>query len=282
MIENRGVFFKKYEPYYVYHIPGMKVGITNSLEHRVEQAQGYQKGEYEVLHTIPNIFIASFKEIEEQTNRGYDVETIPDYKLFTLKNKHMSRTLATPLTTGFYCEDPNDLEAFIAGKITLKTPNYGDLVFDTPEKINWILNNIKVSFKHKKNPRVAPLYVYNKAAKNFLDCLAEMEAEAGDLDWWDFDKIRDWASERKLFGHKNSSINTQTLKVIEEMGELSHAVLKNKPDEIMDAIGDIVVVLTSIAELNGHSIEEAIQHAWIQIRDRKGGTNSKGDFIKDE
>ena len=273
------MFFKKFDTYYVYHLPGLKVGVTNNLEKRVEQAQGFAKDEYEVLHTIDNIYIASFVEIQEQEARGYDVEQIPYYKLFTLKNNHMSRTLATPLTVGFYCEDPNDLEAFIAGKITLKTPNYGDLVFDTPEKIQWILDNIKVSFKHKQNPKIAPLYVYNKAAAAFLESL---EDDTTIVDEWSFDKIRDWAMKRKLFAHKNSSINTQTLKVGEEMGELAHAVLKNKPEEVKDAIGDIIVVLTSIAELNGHSIEDAIQHAWTQIKDRKGGTNSKGDFIKED
>lgn len=107
-------------------------------------------------------------------------------------------------------------------------------------------------------------------------------AEQVGIDVWNFNKLRDWAKDKKLYGHPLSSITTQTLKVQEECGELSHAVLKDKTNETKDAIGDIVVVLTSLAELNGCSIEECIQYAWTNIKDREGESNEKGDFIKEE
>ena len=285
MIEDRpSMFKKKYDPFYIYHIPGVKVGATNSLEHRVHKAQGYQPGEYEVLGTIPNIFLASFVEIAEQTKRGYQIETQPYYKLFK-----MSRTHATMNTTGFYCEDLNDMKAFINGSITLHTPSHGDLVFNTEDDIDWLISKLEPKQQRfADNKGIAPYFIRNKIANDYLNTRSlssnptiKVSGEDVGIDSWSFQKIRGWAYDKKLYGHPNSNITTQTLKLGEEFGELQHAVLKGKQEATKDAIGDLVVVLTSIAELNGHSIEEAISYAWNQIKDRQGPTNDKGDFIKD-
>lgn len=99
---------------------------------------------------------------------------------------------------------------------------------------------------------------------------------------WSFDSIREWAKDKQLYGHPNSSIQGQALKLGEEVGETQKAVLKDDTLEIVDGIGDCVVVLTSLAELAGLSIEDCIQMAWSEIRTREGYTNDKGDFIKNE
>ena len=41
--------------YYIYHIPGKKIGVTRNLKNRVTLMQGYKKGEYEVLETHEDI-----------------------------------------------------------------------------------------------------------------------------------------------------------------------------------------------------------------------------------
>ena len=33
--------------YYIYHIPGKKIGVTRNLQERVTNQQGYEEGEYE-------------------------------------------------------------------------------------------------------------------------------------------------------------------------------------------------------------------------------------------
>ena len=66
----------------------------------------------------------------------------------------------------------------------------------------------------------------------------------------------------------------------EEFGELQKAVLKSNSHEIKDAIGDIIVVLVSIAYFNGHDIGDALELAYDTISKRTGYTNEKGDFIK--
>lgn len=282
IINSPGIHNRIFDPYYIYHIEGIKIGITNNLENRVEKSQGFKKGEYEVVATINNIFIASFEEIKEQKKRGYVVETQPYYKLFN--NSKLMRTLSTALTTGFYCKTKKELQSLINGSITLKTPNYGNLVFDTPAKIKWLVTNTKKSFKHKTNRGIAPLYVQTKLAYEYLKALPKPKPKKAKSKYpvkASFPAIRKWAYDKKLYGHPSSSIQGQALKLGEEFGETQKAVLKGNTPEIIDGIGDMVVVLTSMAELAGVSIEDCIQTAWTEIRTRKGKPTGKGDFLKE-
>ena len=50
--------------------------------------------------------------------------------------------------------------------------------------------------------------------------------------------------------------------------------------EFVDAIGDMVVVLTNLAHLGGHKIEECIDAAYTQIANRKGKMEN-GTFVKE-
>ena len=93
-----------------------------------------------------------------------------------------------------------------------------------------------------------------------------------------FDKIRDWANERGLYS--GGDTKTQTLKLMEEAGEICRAVLKVDKQATMDGIGDCVVVLTNLAELAGTSIEDCIDLAYDEIKNRTGKM-SNGTFKKD-
>ena len=68
---------------------------------------------------------------------------------------------------------------------------------------------------------------------------------------------------------------------MEEAGELGRAVLKNDNEEFVDAIGDMVVVLTNMAHLGGTTIEKCIDEAYKVIAKRTGKMVN-GTFIKDE
>ena len=57
--------------YYLYHIPGKKIGVTRNLNKRVTGEQGYSPGEYEVLDHSESIDYISDKEIELQKSYGY-------------------------------------------------------------------------------------------------------------------------------------------------------------------------------------------------------------------
>ena len=87
--------------YYLYHIPGKKIGVTKSLARRVEQQQGYDPHEYEIIEESDDIDYISKREIELQKSYGYRVdETL--YKQLN-PNRNMMRINITPQTTTFPC-----------------------------------------------------------------------------------------------------------------------------------------------------------------------------------
>ena len=115
-------------------------------------------------------------------------------------------------------------------------------------------------------------YIYNKAFYEAL--LAQPSYNKENI----FGLIREWAQERGLYDKGDSK--TQYIKLIEESGELAQAILKNDEPEVIDAIGDMVVVLTNLAELEGMSIEDCIDSAYTEISARTGKMIN-GTFVKD-
>lgn len=93
-----------------------------------------------------------------------------------------------------------------------------------------------------------------------------------------FNKIRQWAQDRNLI--EGSSPASQMLKLTEELGELASAINKNKKVDLVDSIGDVAVVLTIIAQMHGFKIEDCVNHAYIEIKDRKGRMVN-GTFVKE-
>jgi NTP pyrophosphatase (non-canonical NTP hydrolase) len=93
-----------------------------------------------------------------------------------------------------------------------------------------------------------------------------------------FELIRQWAKQKGIL--EKGDARTQYVKLQEESGELAKALLDNDKEEIIDAIGDIVVVLTNLAELEGLKIEDCIDSAYNVIKNRTGKMIN-GTFIKD-
>ncbi len=83
-----------------------------------------------------------------------------------------------------------------------------------------------------------------------------------------FGLIRNWATERNLI--EGASPEKQMLKMVEELGELSKAIGKQDMPEIIDGLGDCIVVLTILAAQHGLKIEYCIASAYNEIKDRKG------------
>ena len=94
-----------------------------------------------------------------------------------------------------------------------------------------------------------------------------------------FNRIRTWAHDRGLYEKGNPMV--QYVKLQEEAGELAKALLKDDQPEVIDAIGDMVVVLTNLAHQRGVYIEECIQTAYDVINERTGKMIN-GTFVKDE
>lgn len=70
--------------YYIYHIPGVKIGCTDNVKQRVVKHQLYNQ--YEILETHSDIYIASDREIELQKQYGYKVDCTPYWKTLKIGN----------------------------------------------------------------------------------------------------------------------------------------------------------------------------------------------------
>jgi len=260
--------------YSIYHIPGKKVGVTRDLNKRVTQQQGYAPGEYEVLFTGDDINQISLLEIELQKSYGYKVDTTLYKNLF--KNNNQMKLNSTDQTTTFPVP-LNKLKGRLMDSLGLSwvTPQGYRFTIDA-QNVIWIMNNVFSSqFSNER------CFIYNKAFHEFEEERFEVQtispAYEPDEDDNIFDEIRTWAFNRGIY--KSGDTKTQLIKLYEEVGELSEAVLKSDNDEFIDAIGDAVVVLTNLAELGGVRIEDCIESAYNEIINRSGSMVN-GTFVK--
>ena len=254
--------------YYLYHIPGKKIGVTKSLARRVEQQQGYDPHEYEIIEESDDIDYISKREIELQKSYGYRVdETL--YKQLN-HNKNMMMTINITEQTTTFPVPLNKLKGRLMDNLgmIIQTPeNRHELDTDL---VDWIVKNAITS--QFNNDRC---YVYNKAMCKFKNTFSFQNKLALQSDM--FTKIRRWAHERGIYDQGDSK--TQYVKLIEEAGELAEALLKNDKPEVIDAIGDMVVVLTNLAKLEKLDIEDCIENAYETISKRTGKMMN-GTFVK--
>lgn len=89
--------------------------------------------------------------------------------------------------------------------------------------------------------------------------------------------IMNWATERDLH---IADPYKQMLKLVEEFGELGEAMAKGQRDNFKDALGDMYVVMTILAMQKGICIEDCINLAYNEIKNRKGKMVN-GVFVKE-
>ena len=245
--------------YKIYHIPGVKIGCTTNIKKRVEEEQGYKPGEYDILYETDDIVEAS----EAERNLQKELKYKTDIKLYKdLFQKKMNKHSSSQATTTFKIS-PNDINAEFLKDITLELPE-GIYELNNEDYINWILSNV-----HASQFGPGTCYIYNKA---FTKAFKPNSTSA-------FNKIRDWAKDRNLYQKGDSK--TQYVKLMEEAGELAQALLKQNKSEIKDAIGDMVIVLANLSELEGFKIEDCIDESFNVISKRTGKMVN-GTFVKDE
>jgi NTP pyrophosphatase (non-canonical NTP hydrolase) len=90
-------------------------------------------------------------------------------------------------------------------------------------------------------------------------------------------KIEQWAKDRGL---DSADPSKQALKLGEEFGELCQGMVKGNNDQIVDSIGDMYVVLTILSMQLGLNIEDCINAAYEEIKDRNGQLVN-GTFLKE-
>ena len=259
--------------YYLYHIPGKKIGVTCNLNRRVTITQGYNPDEYEVLDQSDDIDYISEKEIELQKSYGYKIDRKKYNELVKL-NKKMKINV-TEQTTTFPCP-VNKLKGQLLDNMGMEWKTEHGTLHITNKTVPWIMKNVKTSMYNNNR-----CYVYNKAFARLYDNndLFEEPKMVQCKDDAMFDKIREWAQDRGLYDEGNT--HTQYVKLQEEAGELAKALLNNDKPEIIDAIGDMVVVLTNLAHLQGVHIETCISEAY-KVISKRTGKMINGTFVKDE
>ncbi len=89
-----------------------------------------------------------------------------------------------------------------------------------------------------------------------------------------------WAEARKII--PNSTPHAQLLKALSEMGELADATLKDQKDEIIDAVGDVMVCLINYCALQDINLVDCMEIAYDQIKHRKGTLMASGVFVKED
>ncbi len=273
--------------YYLYHIPGKKIGVTRNLNKRVTQQQGYALDEIEVLEQSTDIDYISSRELELQQSYGYRVDHKPYKQLFKMRINATEQTSTFPVPL-------NKLKGRLMdelGKTWETTHGTFEISKDT---IDWIMKNAKTSMYTTERT-----YIYNKAFaeamkkgtdfQEYMNTLNERTKPSnGNGMAWNreylktnsqFQLIRDWAGERGLY--TKGDTKTQFCKLMEEAGELGRAVLKNDQAEFEDAIGDMVVVLTNLAHLGGTTIEDCIDGAY-KVISKRTGKMVNGTFVKDD
>ena len=277
--------------YYLYHIPGKKIGITKDLKKRVEKQQGYDEGEYDIILQTDDINIVSEAEISLQRAFGYRVDETPYNKLKFNKEENDMNINVTEATTTFPCP-VNKLKGQLMDNLGMTWHTDHGTFTINEYSIDWIMKNVQIS-----RYNVERSYVYNKAFARFHDNnqmhdypsnghttrtggLAPTGMKERSYECCDennpcvcepnhrFELIREWADERGLYD--KGDVKTQTLKLMEEAGEICKATLKEDRAEIIDGIGDCVVVLTNLAELHGVTIENCIDTAYKVIKNRTG------------
>ena len=303
--------------YYIYHIPGKKIGVTRNLQERVTKQQGYEEGEYDILMESDDISYISEQELYLQKFYGYPVDITPYNKLTCNKNKLNMKINVTEQTSTFPCP-VNKLKGRLMDNMGMTWETDHGIFFINESSIKWIMANIKASMFNDQRS-----YIYNKAFSRFYDnhhayedmlggnledvhmkdqyngktlagglspervpeccdednpCTCEPQFSRRPKQKTQFDLIREWADERGLY--ENGDTKTQALKLVEEVGETCRAILKEDFDEVVDGIGDCVVVLVNLAELKGVSIEACIEAAYEDIKGRKGKM-ANGTYVKD-
>ena len=266
--------------YIIYHIPGKKIGVTSDLYERVTNQQGYETGEYEVIESSNDIDYISKRELELQEKYGYRVDLKPYNELsnnnLNLKNMKIN---VTEQTTTFPCPI-NKLKGRLMDNLEMRwETEHGHVCLDN-EVAKWIVKNAKTSMFNDNR-----CYVYNKAMIRYIDNRKD-ELPFKEEDFYEhddnvvfyFDKIRDWAEAKGIYAKGDPK--TQYIKLMEEAGEVGRAILKQDKPEIKDGIGDMVVVLTNLAELCDMTIEECVESAYDVISKRTGKMEN-GTFVKD-
>ena len=150
--------------YCIYHVPGVKIGVTNNIKYRVEQQQGYNESEYEIVEMSDDINYISEKEHELQRKYGYrvDRQLYKDLHNNNFKQLNNMKINITEMTTTFPCP-VNKLKGRLLDEIGMQWETEFGPCGITTMSVEWIMQNVKTSQYTKDR-----CYIYNKAFAKYF------------------------------------------------------------------------------------------------------------------
>ena len=100
-------------------------------------------------------------------------------------------------------------------------------------------------------------------------------------------KILQWGIDRNITLQGGTTPQKQVSKLVEELAEcidalddLEQGINSNAEHNLMDAYGDMMVCIIQACRLSGFDVQECLQMAYDEIKDRKG-TMINGKFVKE-
>ena len=91
--------------------------------------------------------------------------------------------------------------------------------------------------------------------------------------------VEQWAADKGIL--EKATPMAQSLKTMEECTELCTAINADDREEVIDAMGDIMVTLIIQAKMQGLKLEECLESAYNVIAKRTGKMVN-GQFVKDK
>jgi len=91
-------------------------------------------------------------------------------------------------------------------------------------------------------------------------------------------KVQDWAVDKGIDKPENWS--KQYVKVVEELGELGSAILKDKREDEKDAFADVLVTIIILSLQRGVNLKTELEKVY-EIISKRTGKNINGVFVKD-
>ena len=278
--------------FYVYHIPeNKKVGATNNIHRRMEQ-QRIPKDKYSILSICKTAEEASI--IEEDMRKFYKYKPDADRTYIETLKLNMSparRPKREKIHLGSRNVGLNEIVEGMTSSIkhnrallldflnledtmTLGTEG-GTFVFTRGDYAELAAKAIK-SWQSTGDfywSHVILKSINDDKPKTLREACENTKATIPA-----FQEIRDWATDRGIFA--SGDPKTQFLKLQEEAGEVARAILKQDEAEIVDGLGDTLVVLINLSHLCGYRLEDCLASAYDVIKNRKGKMNN-GTFVKE-
>ena len=267
--------------YTVYHLPQLeKVGCTNNFERRMKEQDVEPLEEY--IKFKGTLEEASF--VEEELRKFYKYK--PDSNMTYLEkvrktkseDKHANKVWMDSHFVGWN-ELPKgaskgDLSASIAQYDSIHLTTKGGSFVFTRDQYPELAKKAKKSQHRDFYWSTTNLEAIGTEVK---DENIRSTDNNGSESIKEFEQIRQWAIERGLY--EKGDPKTQYLKLQEEAGEVARAILKDDKPEIIDGLGDVLVVLINLSHLCGLRLEDCLAEAYSVISKRKGKMIN-GTFVK--